>query len=167
MKGSVIDPNDDSGKRFFNSIKKYTPDAAYYALNAYSGQLFDFKRTNGTRLISDDYGPKDDIGKYRGMPLYDDIESGLSVYVSARDVGNIVAGYVAGYNGIPWVTTRLSFDALQSLQEKNLAKEDMGSQQPQIYGYGIGFLNRKRYVFGWIPSSFNIICSQLYWRMHE
>lgn len=48
-----------------------------------------------------------DFDPYRGMLLGDAI-------VSARDVGNIAAGYVAGANGVPYWGLRLLFDAYQT-----------------------------------------------------
>ena len=36
---------------------------------------------------------------------------------SARDVGNYVAGYVVGSNGINWLLTRLAFDGYQNIDK--------------------------------------------------
>lgn len=33
---------------------------------------------------------------------------------SARDIGNLGAGYIAGKKGMPWGLARAGFDALQS-----------------------------------------------------
>ncbi|MCR5003896.1 MAG: hypothetical protein K5984_05960 [Bacteroidales bacterium] len=58
-----------------------------------------------------------DLKRYsmRGMPIATTKDS-QQVYASARDIGNIAAGYVAGNNGLSWVLTRLGCDAYQSYQ---------------------------------------------------
>ena len=69
-------------------------------------KIYDFKKTNGTEKAIDD------IDIYRGMPVGID-ESGTTIYTLARDVGNIMAGYVAGNASIPWPFVRLACDMYQ------------------------------------------------------
>ena len=40
--------------------------------------------------------------------------NGQTIFTSARDVGNIAAGYIAGINGMSWKASRTAFDAYQS-----------------------------------------------------
>ncbi len=131
--GAIINPWDNSGIIFIQSFIDNPPDIIEYALNAYGGQLYDFKRTNGTETTEDDNdGSTKDI--YRGMPIP---IGGSKCYSSARDIGNMMAGFVAGYNFIPWKLTRVAFDGLQSYQEKSFATEGMSSQNAQRYGYDL------------------------------
>ena len=65
----------------------------------------------------------------RGMPL-----SILGGKIgTARDVGNFAAGYISGANGIPFVMTRLAFDAYQSGIEPPV------SRLAQNMGYFMGY----------------------------
>tara|TARA_R110002074_G_scaffold398526_1_gene590503 strand:- start:506 stop:766 length:261 start_codon:yes stop_codon:yes gene_type:complete len=57
---------------------------------------------------------------------------------SARDVGNIGAGIVAGRAGIPWVIFRAGADLLESYQKGYATWEKVNSQLPQYYGYQYG-----------------------------
>lgn len=50
------------------------------------------------------------------------------IYTSARDIGNIAAGYVAGVNGFNWVDSRIAFDAYQSYTSGKFEKEDISTQ---------------------------------------
>lgn len=146
MKEAIIDPNDKSGERFIlNSTGDNTPGLAPYALNARGGQYYDFKKSNGTKTTSDDGGDM-----YRGMPVPINNGSDLPTYSSARDIGNMVAGYVAGYNGLPWFLTRAAFDGLQSAQEHKPATEGASSQNAQRFGYNWGKQDRK-YPFMLFP----------------
>ena len=111
-----------------------TPGLIHYAFNADNGQKYDFKATNG---IEGNKG----LDYYRGMPMHDRPD-GTAVYASARDVGNMVAGYVAGYNGLSWQLTRFGFDALQSIKSKAPTTEGRSSQAPQFYGWSRGVKNR-------------------------
>lgn len=51
------------------------------------------------------------------MPInLKDDNTTLPVYASARDIGNIAAGFIAGVNGLSWGISRMAFDALESFQ---------------------------------------------------
>lgn len=78
--------------------------------------------------------------------------NGQKVYSSARDIGNIVAGYVAAVNGLPWQLARLGFDAYQSYTaykdyksgkstNKNyIQMEGISTRNAEYYGYRLGCL---------------------------
>ena len=103
---SIIDPNDQSGISFMSDLSETNPTVSEYMEGAQNNGIYDFKKTNGTEKAIDD------IDIYRGMPVGID-ESGTTIYTSARDVGNIMAGYVAGNASIPWPFVRLACDMYQ------------------------------------------------------
>ena len=74
----------------------------------------------------------------RGMPI-GKTKEGMTIYTSARDVGNIAAGYVAAVNGLTWGLARLGFDAYQK------GIEGVSTQNAQHYGWRYG---RKSIPFG-------------------
>ena len=135
--GGTINPNDQSGEIFMNSIIADTPQLDNYVLNAGNGEKYDFKETNaGLPKVSGD-----DI--YRGMPFGINSE-GKQVYTSARDIGNIVAGYVAGYNGLTWTGARLGFDGYQSITNGKLSIEGPSTQNAQMVGFKLGERNGRQ-----------------------
>ena len=98
--GSIINLQDSSAQEFMGRIMETKPQFLDYMYNARNDQIYDFKVSNGIE-------GRTDFKPYRGMLLGGAI-------VSARDVGNIAAGYVAGVNGIPYLGMRIMFDAYQS-----------------------------------------------------
>jgi hypothetical protein len=101
-------------------LDRVCPGVLEYGWNARIGKALDFK----DRGINDHpKGMSDTQYRYRGMPL-NGVRSvlgnrgdyGLKIYGSARNVGNIAAGYVAGRNGLIWEEARLGFDGLKTLQ---------------------------------------------------
>src|SRR5690554_4953093 len=118
-----------------------SPFLLNYVNNAKKAEYYDFKATNATTqqiyCNSLDY--------YRGMQIatYND----LPVFGSARDVGNIAAGYIAASNNIPWGYARYyGFDALQTSQRYGKlatayfypllhTPEGKGTQAAQLLGY--------------------------------
>ncbi len=60
---------------------------------------------------------------------------------SARDVGNIAAGYIAASNGISWIATRMAFDLYQSITDRRWSPEGFSSQNAQLLGWKWGFLS--------------------------
>lgn len=127
---SIIDPNDRSGEDFFGGIVGNTPSLDDYMKNATGGMPYDFKSTNGTN------GPIDGIDFYRGMPIGS--KGGKRVYTSARDIGNMTAGYVAGANGMPWGASRAAFDALQSYQDGKPSTEGISTRNAERFGWNLG-----------------------------
>jgi RHS repeat-associated protein len=121
----IIDPNDNRGKQFLNAITgKNSPSLFKYMFYARNGKKYDFKVTNGTD--SEIKG----IDIYRGMPITTNFD-GTVTYASARDVGNMAAGYIAAKNGIPWQAARDAFDFYQG------SPEGISSVSAQIYGYTV------------------------------
>ena len=128
MKGAIINPNDNSGREFIQNLTGSLRPLGYYLLNAWNKQLFDFKTTNGNRrVVSDDV-----LYVYRGMPVLKSTD-GVLFYGSARDVGNIVAGYYAAAYGITWDEAREAFDALDPH-----GPESKVSVYGQQFGYKMG-----------------------------
>ncbi len=122
-----IDPQDMSGKDFLNDvIQDKDMSLEYYMEKATGRKPLDFKRTNGSEKVI--YDDKKDhrqmINFYRGMPLnLKGPDETLPVYASARDVGNIAAGFMAGSRDIPWLAARFAFDKLQTNQDKEAGKD--------------------------------------------
>ena len=135
--GSIIDLNDRSGKEFLDFVVDADLPVFAYALYALPYMPLDFKRTNGVLAKH-----SVNADPYRGMVLgYSN--NALPIISSARDVGNMAAGYEAGINGLEWSTTRLFFDTLESFQQRDFTKEIESSQNAQRYGWENG---RKKYV---------------------
>ena len=133
----TIDPNDQSGRNFLNDqILTENPSLPYYLFRAYGGQDFDFKR-DGTSGPDD---PKYDDPNYhyRGMPILKP-HNGVPIFASARDVGNIGAGLMAGLAGMSWNNARIGFDGLQSGQESHFTTESSSTQFGQFLGFRIGY----------------------------
>lgn len=64
---------------------------------------------------------------------------GQTIYSSARDIGNIAAGYIAGVNDLGWVDTRIAFDAYQSKTNGKLSIESRSSRNAQKFGWELGY----------------------------
>lgn len=145
--GSIINLQDPSAQLFMESIVETRPLFLDYMYKARNNQIYDFKVSNGIE-------GRTDFKPYRGMLLGGAI-------VSARDVGNLAAGYVAGVNGVSYLGMRLMFDAYQSFTntlnfnakqlERNpinfnptyiLSIESLSSRQPQRLGWYAGAYNR-------------------------
>ena len=133
--GGIIYPNDMSGQTFLGKIFGNKISLADYMQNAHGKELYDFKHSNGTIDVSDD-----GQNMYRGMPFGKN-QNGEIMYSSARDIGNIAAGYIAGSNGISWGATRIACDFLQSWQDKRPSIEGRSSRNAQYLGWCIGFYN--------------------------
>ena len=128
MTKSVINTSDFSGEQFLYNLIADDPSLLDYMSKAQNGNEYDFKATNG---IPDGSIPLD---PYRGMPLgY--TESGAPIYTSARDIGNIAAGYIAASKGLPWALARIGFDSYQSRQSGNIQKEGISTRNAERYGY--------------------------------
>lgn len=77
------------------------------------------------------------------MPISDGAD-GKTVYGSARDVGNVAAGYVAGRSGLSWAMTRAGCDAYQVMmnyknhnnhKQNRLVREGKSSTSAQFLGW--------------------------------
>ena len=126
---SIIDVNDRSGYEFLKKIMSQIPPMIDdYMLNARTGHRYDFKVTNGT----DHEIERIDI--YRGMPV-GVTDKGQVIFSSARDIGNIAAGFIAGVNGMPWIPSRLAFDFYQG------GIEGISTRNAEFYGWQLGYYN--------------------------
>ena len=96
-----------------------------YMINARNNHTYDFKATNGTSHKI----PGIDI--YRGMPIGIN-GKGQTVFSSARDIGNIAAGYIAAINGMTWGASRIAFDAYQK------GIEGISTRNAEYYGWRLG-----------------------------
>lgn len=150
----TIDFTDNSGDQFLKNLIENTPFIGVYMANAYKGKKYDFKVTNGTT----EKKYETDEGKYRGMILSVlGTKEGKPIVGSARDVGNIGAGYVAGAHGLSWLEARLGFDALESYQESRLTRESSSTQLAERLGYDMSWKGKmNNYIknsinklFGW------------------
>ncbi|MDR1181413.1 MAG: hypothetical protein LBL13_05510, partial [Bacteroidales bacterium] len=130
--GSIINPNDQSGDNFLGDIFGNNP-AMFddYIANAGNGEKYDFKTTNGTDASIAG------IDEYRGMPI-GVTDNGQAIYSSARDIGNMAAGYVAGTNGMSWTVSRIAFDAFQSKVSGRPSIEGISTRNAEYYGWRIG-----------------------------
>jgi len=114
--------------------------------NATGGGMYDFK-TNGPKgeanWMTNNVARSDQAAyTYRGGTV-DGVAGlsgggGLPTIASARDIGNIGAGFVAGSNGMSWSDARLGFDGLQSKQQGQWATEGQTTQLAERVGYVIG-----------------------------
>ena len=73
------------------------------------------------------------------MPLSISEKEGITL-TSARYIGNILVGYIAGKAGLSWKTARAGFDSLESIQQKGLSREGLSTRNAERYGYNIGIL---------------------------
>lgn len=127
--GSIIDINDRSGDKFLEEIISNNPPMIDdYMMNARNNKHYDFKVTNGTN------SPIKGIDIYRGMPVGEN-GKGQTIYTSARDIGNIAAGYVAGVNGMSWEASRIAFDSYQG------GMEGKSTRNAERYGWTMGYNN--------------------------
>ncbi len=140
--GAIINPSDNSGINFLNDeIINNDISIIKYINNAKGREPLDFKaRDVNERPRSQSV----DQHFYRGMPFGDvsNISNphgeNVTTYATARDYGNIAAGFVAGRSGLSWGDARLGFDALQSYQQRDIATEGATSQAAQKIGHQAG-----------------------------
>lgn len=140
-----INMKDISGDRFLSSLILFTPSTLVYMVLARNGEIYDFKKTNFEWKAADS-----NYDHYRGMPIH---IGGKQYIASGRDIGNYVAGFVAGYNGLSYLKARLGFDIYQSI--KNLQQQQLpsiegeGTRQAQFLGWLYGHYSPSlRYSFG-------------------
>lgn len=141
----TINTNDNSGQDFLNMLSSSGITLDEYIATAGNSEPLDFKVTNGESSTANPLGANHSTepAYYRGMPMGK--KRGKNVYASARDVGNIAAGYVAAANGLPWALARVGFDAYQSKQGymsdglSGIGIEGASTRQAQRYGFNIGF----------------------------
>lgn len=127
--GTEIDMNDDSGSLFLDHIFSQKPNLIEYALLARDNQLYDFKNSNFNQTRNNG------SSHYRGMPIGTS-NDGMPILSSARDIGNIAAGFITGYWGMTWLETRLAFDTYQG--GGIIEPEGPSSVNAQRVGYNMG-----------------------------
>ena len=131
-KESIIDMNDNSGAEFLSDLANRNPPlVSDYMPNAQNEKRYDFKATNGTS------GNIDGIDHYRGMQI-GTTKDGVPILASARDVGNIGAGYIAAINGFSWNEARTAFDTYQSQVLGYETKEGMSTMTAEWHGFMMG-----------------------------
>ena len=146
----TIDVSDQSGRDFLNRNTRNLPGLIDYIANARNNKKYDFKSTNGTNVVK--YKTHEEY--YRGMPIMGKV-NGQRVFASARDIGNVFAGYVAASHGIDPFSTRLAFDSYQSYKSGEITSEHSSSKIPQAIGYSLGNLilyNKLVESYGGLPS---------------
>ena len=73
---------------------------------------------------------------YRGMPML--MPNGITLYMSARDIGNMMAGYKAGASGLKWSDVENAFDMYQSRSIHVIQHEGFSTKNAEKYGYMLG-----------------------------
>ncbi len=138
--GAVIDLRQNSGGDFINTdIFKDEPNLLYYMMNGTENGIYDFK-TDGVEERSAGTSKKQYM--YRGMSVegtpFGVQDGSITTIASARDIGNVAAGYLAGLTGFGWGTCRMALDALESFQKGKFSTEIGASQDAQKIGYTLG-----------------------------
>ena len=75
---------------------------------------------------------------FEGVVGFGNQDGATRTFASARDIGNVAAGFVAGFNGFTWEGARVGFDALESYQKKGFASEGKPTQRAQMVGFIVG-----------------------------
>lgn len=144
--GAIIDGSDTSGinflnKEIINGIPPGLKELIKYMWNARGEKHFDFKMRGVDKSLT---GNDKVIETYRGM-LFQNIDGGMSVdggntiFASARDFGNVAAGWMAGVNGFTWDFSRSGFDGLESSQKYWPSTEGQPTQLAQKVGHNAGY----------------------------
>jgi RHS repeat-associated protein len=146
VRGATINLSDKSGSRFLNNdiIGNKKLSLVGYMSNGFGGEKYDFKKSG---IENREAGVSLEQHMYRGMPVNDvkglAENSDVPTIATARDIGNIAAGYQAGVNGLNWAQARFGFDLLQSVQDREITVEGLTSQQAQMAGFVLGVAQYK------------------------
>ena len=136
--GSVIDLSDNSATTFLSQIGNDKENLLTYMGKGQNGEQYDVKVTNGQKTPL----PKGCVfDPYRGMTIPN--SEGKQLIGSARDLGNIGAGYKAGSKGLSLVVFLSGCTIYDCYKNGRIGIEPAGSREPQIYGYKLGF---KKYL---------------------
>ena len=141
VKGAVINLKDNSGVNFLNKdIISSNLGLIAYMPNATGGEKYDFKSKGIAARLEE---MTREQYQYRGMSFegvlgFGNQDGSTLTIASARDIGNVAAGYVAGNNGLGWGGGRLGFDALESYQKGAFATEGQPTKRAQRIGFEIG-----------------------------
>lgn len=125
----TIDLLDMSGMLFLNCLRDDNVGLVDYMVDATDGKKYDFKKNGMTK---DD----DNTYLYRGMIIR--FDGNIPIIGSARDVGNVGAGYMAGRHAIPWKVARVAFDRLETRQRGSSSIEGPTTQSAQYIGWQWG-----------------------------
>ena len=153
--GAVIDLGDRSGMSFLDGM--YGMPVAQYMPLAVGGMPYDFKRRDMKDGATGDAAIKH---MYRGMVVAQGDD--MPMIASARDVGNIAAGIVAGQTGQPWEYALIGFESLEAVQKLKLSytigsrvTEAPGTVRTQKVGFSLGseiFRDRQRAIYNSRPN---------------
>ncbi|MBL7760515.1 MAG: RHS repeat-associated core domain-containing protein [Sediminibacterium sp.] len=150
IQGAIINPNDKSGTDFLNNKiiggkHEGTVGEVGYMLNARNSKEYDFK-DNGIKSRPE--GVTQDQYRYRGMSVegvggLGSQDGTVTTFASARDIGNVGAGYVAGSNGESWGMSRLALDGYQIGSgvlrgNFNFKTEGRPTQMAERVGFNLG-----------------------------
>lgn len=64
--------------------------------------------------------------------------NGKTIYASARDIGNMMAGYKAGSSGLKWSDVETVFDMYESRSIFISEHEGISTRNAEKFGYMIG-----------------------------
>src|SRR5574344_80914 len=93
VEGVQIELGDNFGQKFINKMERNTPSVIDCSLNAYGGQIYDFKNVGAPKHV-----PTKSVVRYQHRGMLVNV-NGEEYIASTRDIGNYVAGYVAAKNG--------------------------------------------------------------------
>ncbi|RNA60991.1 RHS repeat-associated core domain-containing protein [Chryseobacterium nematophagum] len=139
--GTIINIPDDRANRFLQDEIIGNKDLGLmeYMSNAYGGQKYDFKSRGLDPTSSQDEQLQ---YRYRGSLFTESSmngDTGLGTFASARDYGNVAAGYIAGRSGLPWSVARVGLDALETAQHNGVpTAEGQPTQRAERVGHDAG-----------------------------
>ena len=142
--GAIIDLNDKLGQDFWTFFTIYMPGVDLYitsmCIGRIEGYINDTPNTSSFDFKSYDYdGGIYELHVVRGMPI--SFGDGYTYITTARDIGNVYAGFLSGYSGYSYEATRKAFDWFHGGPEPPVSK------YAQDYGYYLGhyYYNRKKH----------------------
>lgn len=143
--GAIIDLNDKLGQDFWTFFTIDIPGTDLYItsmlIGGIDGYINDCHNTSTFDFKSWGYDNGDYYNLHisRGMSI--SFGDGNTYITTARDIGNVYAGFLFGYYGWSYESTRNGFDWF------NGGPEPPVSKQAQDYGYNLGhyYYNRKKH----------------------
>lgn len=142
--GAIIDLNDKLGQDFWTFFTIDMPGIDLYITSMLIGSLDGYINDcpNTSPFDFKSYGYDGDyyaLHVSRGMPI--SFGDGNTYITTARDIGNVYAGFLFGYYGWSYNSTRNGFDRF------NGGPEPPVSKRAQDYGYNLGnyYYNRKKH----------------------